>query len=157
MSKQYSIPRLLWENVESVLRAQSKQFVREMAGYLRVSEKELIKQVLPSADTIQVAIIDSQQESNQCKAYVLRDHTATYCKKPVLLHSEYCSHHHQTRSRVIPRTEKEPIVVRRMKDDPAFEPLWITEEEKLIRADGTVVGKRIESARKIILFDVVDT
>lgn len=155
MSKQYSIPRLLWENVESVLRAQSKQFVRELAGLLRVPEKELIKQVLPSADTVKVVLIDSQQETNQCKAYVMRDNIAIYCKKPVLLHCEYCSQHQQHRSRLI---EDRPLTtVRRIKDEPSMEPLWITEEETIVRSDGSVVGKRYESTQKIILFDVVDT
>ena len=71
MSIEYKIPRILWENLESVLLAQSKRYIGELAKRLKVSEKELIKRVLPTSDYLKVIIQDTQTES-QCKAYIQR-------------------------------------------------------------------------------------
>lgn len=43
MSLEYKVPRLLWENFEAVLLAQSKRYIGELARRLNVSEKELQK------------------------------------------------------------------------------------------------------------------
>lgn len=42
-SLEYKVPRLLWENLESVLLAQSRKYICELAKRLNVSEKELLK------------------------------------------------------------------------------------------------------------------
>lgn len=150
-AKQYSVPRILWENLESVLLAQSKQFVREMAGYLRVPEKELMKQVLPSSDAIRVVMIDSQLESNQCHAYVQHDKMTVLCKKPILLHSEFCPLHQKNRLHVMEGVE--PVTIRRIKEHPSLEPLWMTEDGRILRSNGTFAGKVDEEKKKIWLFD----
>ena len=62
--KEYKVPRLLWENLESVLLAQSKRYNGELAKRLGVSEKELQKKVLPTSDTLKVTIQDNQAESS---------------------------------------------------------------------------------------------
>ncbi len=69
MSIEYKVPRLLWENFESVLLAQSKRYIGELAKRLNVPERELQKRVLPTSDSLKVIIQDTQAESNQCKAY----------------------------------------------------------------------------------------
>jgi len=81
MSLEYKVPRILWENLESVLYAQSKRYVMETAKRLGVPEKELLKRVLPTSDSLHVMIQDSQAESNQCKAYVQHDKMTVFCKK----------------------------------------------------------------------------
>ena len=67
MALEYKVPRILWENFESVLLAQSKRYIAELAKRLHVSEKELIKKVLPTTDSLKVIIQDSHNESNQCE------------------------------------------------------------------------------------------
>ena len=57
MSVEYKVPRFLWENFESVLLAQSKRYITELAKRLAVPEKELIKKVLPSSDSLKVIIL----------------------------------------------------------------------------------------------------
>ena len=68
MSIEYKVPRLLWENLESVLLAQSKRYIGELAKRLGVSEKELTKRVLPTSDSLKVIIQDTHAECNQCKS-----------------------------------------------------------------------------------------
>ena len=150
--KQYSVPRLLWENLESVLLAQSRQFVREMAGYLRVSEKELLKQVIPSSDSIRIVMIDSEVESNQCHAYVQQDKMTVLCKKPIALHSEFCPLHQKNRLHVMEGVS--PTSVQRIKAHPSLEPLWVTADDRILRSNGTFAGKRNEAQKKIWLFEV---
>ena len=78
MSIEYKVPRLLWENLESVLLAQSKRYIGELAKRLGVSEKELQKKVLPSSDSLKIMLFDSQAECNQCKAYIQQDKLTIY-------------------------------------------------------------------------------
>lgn len=149
----YGIPRLLWENLESVLLAQSKQFVREMAGYLKVSEKELLKKVMPAQDKVHVHIVDAQQEDNQCKAYRMHGSVAVLCKQPVALYSEFCAHHQDQRMRVVPRADT--TTVKRIKASGDTEPMWVADGGSVIRQDGTVVGRMDEEKGKLIVFDIL--
>ena len=149
----YGIPRLLWENLESVLLAQSRQFVREMAGHLKVSEKELLKKVMPATDKVKVHIVDAQQEENQCKAYRMHGDIAVFCKQPVRLYSEFCEHHCDQRMRVVPMPHTE--TVKRVKANGAMEPMWATESGVLIRQNGSITGRIDRDRGKIVVFDVV--
>ena len=44
--------------------------VKELEQHIVVLERELLKRVLPSSDSIKVIIQDTHAESNQCKAYI---------------------------------------------------------------------------------------
>lgn len=147
MAVEFKVPRLLWENLESVLYAHSKRYVIELAQRLRVSEKELLKQVLPSSDKCIVTLLDSQAETNQCKAYLQQDKMTVYCKKPVAYHSDYCLFHRNKRMHVIEGTN--PMRIQRVKDRNTMEPMWIQEDTKLIQSDGTLVG-RIQPSRSLM-------
>ena len=134
---EYKVPRILWENLESVLLAQSRRYIGELAKRLGISEKELQKRVLPSSDSLKIMIQDSQAESNQCKAYDQRGKMTTYCRKPVAYHSDYCTIHRQQRMTLIPGDE--PIIVQKVKDQHTIEPLWI-KQNILINSQGHKVG-----------------
>ena len=134
---EYKVPRILWENLESVLLAQSRRYIGELAKRLGISEKELQKRVLPSSDSLMIMIQDSQAESNQCKSYVQHDTMTTYCRKPVAYHSDYCTVHRQHRMTLIPG--EEPIVVQKVKDQHTIEPLWV-KQNILINSQGHTVG-----------------
>jgi hypothetical protein len=153
MSIEYKVPRLLWENLESVLLAQSKRYIGELAKRLGVSEKELQKKVLPSSDSLKIMLFDSQAECNQCKAYIQQDKLTIYCRKPVAYQSEYCSFHRQKRMQVI--SETQPIIIQKVKDISKQEPLYIY-ENILINSSGNMVGKINKKTNKMKLFMVVD-
>jgi hypothetical protein len=146
---EYKVPRILWENLESVLLAQSKRFVGEMAKRLGVSERELQKKVLPSADSLNIIMMDSQAESNQCKAYIQHDEMTEFCRKAVAYQSEYCPLHRQHRMTLIPG--KTPIIIEKIKDRNTMEPLW-KKDNLLLNAQGHTVGTIQPNDGKIKLF-----
>jgi hypothetical protein len=149
MTLEYKVPRILWENFESVLLAQSKKYIGEIAKRLGVSEKELQKRILPSSDSLYVMIQDSQTETNQCKAYVQHGEITCFCRKSVAYHSGYCAVHRQQRMTIIPGTT--PIVLQKMKERNTMEPLWI-KEHLLLNAKGHTAGVIQHNERRIKLF-----
>ena len=150
MSLEYKVPRFLWENFESVLLAQSKRYIAELAKRLQVSEKELQKRVLPSNDTLKVIIQDSQVECNQCKAYVQNDKLTVYCRKTVVYGTEFCAFHRNKRMLVVEGTN--PTKIQRIKDTNTIEPLWISNNKSLYNSSGCLVGKINKDAGKIKMF-----
>jgi hypothetical protein len=149
MSVEYKVPRLLWENLESVLLAQSKRYIGELAKRLHVSEKELLKRVLPTSDSLHITIQDTHQESNQCKAYVQQDNVTIFCKKAVAHQSEYCPFHRQKRMTVIEGTG--PRAVQRIKDRSTMEPLWCA-GNTLLNATGKITGTIHHDEQKMRIF-----
>jgi hypothetical protein len=139
MSVEFKVPRLLWENLESVLYAQSLRYIGELARRLNVSEKELQRQVLPRSDKLVVTMLDSQAECNQCKAYIQLDKLTVFCKKPVAYHSDYCLLHRNKRTHVIEGTN--PRSIQRIRDRNTMESLWVVDEQDVINSTGTIVGK----------------
>lgn len=150
MSIEYKVPRILWENLESVLLAQSKRYIIELAKRLNVSEKELLKKVLPSSDSLNVIIQDSQHESNQCKAFIQHGKLTIYCKKIVAYNSEYCLFHRNKRMHVVTGTN--PIPIQKVKDINTSEPMWISNNNTLINSNGHKIGKINNNDNKIKIF-----
>ena len=153
MSIEYKVPRLLWENLESVLLAQSKRYIVELAKRLEVPEKELLKRVLPSSDSLKVIIQDTQSDTNQCRAYVQNERLTMFCKKPTAYGCEYCPFHRNKRMVVIEGTN--PVQLQRLKDMNDMEPLW-TSETTLYNLNGDFVGKINKKTNKIKKF-IVDS
>jgi hypothetical protein len=152
MSVEYKVPRILWENLESVLLAQSRRYIGELAKRLGISEKELQKRVLPSSDSLKIMIQDSQAESNQCKSYIQHGVMTTYCRKPVAYHSDYCTIHRQQRMTLIPGSDtNEPVVVQKVKDQHTIEPLWV-KQNILINSQGHKVGIIYPEENRMKLF-----
>jgi hypothetical protein len=149
MSIEYKVPRLLWENFESVLLAQSKRYIGELAKRLGVSEKELLKKVLPTSDSLKVIIQDTQAECNQCKAYIQQDKLTVYCRKATAYGTEYCSFHRNKRMLVIEGTN--PITIQKIKDTNTIESLWVS-DSILYNSNGEIVGKINKEKGKIKLF-----
>jgi hypothetical protein len=151
MALEYKVPRLLWENLESVLLAQSKRYITELAKRLHVSEKELIKKVLPTSDSLKVIIQDSQAESNQCNAYIQEGQLTVFCRKPVAYQSEFCPIHRTHRMMVM--NEMEPVSIQKIKDDPMLPPMWTT-DHTIIDSNGGIVGKINKDEQRIKRFVV---
>ncbi len=146
---EYKVPRMLWENFEAILMAQSKKYIRELARRLDVPERELQKKVLPSSDTLKIMIIDSSTESLQCRSYVQQDKITTFCRKPVAYPSEYCSFHSVKRMNVFMDTN--PIIVEKIKATNKREPLWI-QGNTIINSNGHMIGKIKKSTQTIKWF-----
>jgi hypothetical protein len=153
MTLEYKVPRFLWENFESVLLAQTKRYIGELARRLNVSERELMKRVLPRSDSLRVIIQDSQSDINQCKAYLQQDKLTVFCKKPVAYQSEFCPFHRNKRMTVIDDTM--PIAIQKVKDREEMGPMWI-HGSSLIQSDGTVVGKIKKEEQIIKRFVIMD-
>jgi Zn finger protein HypA/HybF involved in hydrogenase expression len=149
MSIEYKVPRLLWENFEAVLLAQSKRYIGELARKLNVSEKELQKKVLPSNDSLKIIIQDTQAECNQCKAYVQNNKLTVYCRKPTVYGSEFCAFHRHKRMMIIEGTN--PIIIQKIKDMNTIEPLWAN-NNNLYNSNGDFLGKINKDKSKIKIF-----
>jgi len=153
MALEYKVPRILWENLESVLLAQSKRYISELAKRLEVSEKELIKRVLPSSDSLKVIIQDTQSEYNQCKAYIQNDKLTVFCRKVTAHGSDYCAFHRNKRMTVISGTN--PVELKRIKDRNMNEPLWAT-NNTIYNINGNIAGKIDKNKETLKLFIIED-
>ena len=149
---EYRVPRVLWENLESVLLAQSKRYVAELAKRLHVSEKELIKKVLPTSDSLKV-ILHESSESTQCTAYVQQDHLTVCCRKPAAYQSAFCVAHRAHRMMVMEGTQ--PIAIQKIKDQPTLPPMWQM-NHTIIDSQGNRVGKINQEEQRIRLF-IIET
>jgi hypothetical protein len=151
MAVEYKVPRFLWENFEAVLLAQSKRYVAELAKRLGVPEKELIKKVLPTSDSLKVIIQDTQAECNQCKAYIQQDKLTVFCRKATAYGSEFCAFHRNKRMIVVEGTN--PVQVQRINDMNTMEPLWAG-RSTLYNSNGDMVGRIDKESGKMKLFTV---
>ena len=151
MSVEYKVPRLLWENFESVLLAQSKRYIAELAKRLGVPDKELIKKVLPTSDSLKVLIQDTQAECNQCKAYIQHDKLTVHCRKTTAYGSEFCALHRNRRMIVIDGMN--PVQLQRLKDIHTMGPLWVN-DNTIYNSTGEVAGKINHGDEKIKIFVV---
>lgn len=150
---EYKVPKLLWESLESVLLAQSRKYIVELAKRLSVPEKELIKQVLPSANSLKIYIQDSSAHTNQCKAYVQRGKITSYCRRPNAYGCEYCAFHKNMRMLVI--REAQPEILQKIRDTSDLPPLWMNSKNDLINNNSEKIGKVNKSSRVIKIFRVV--
>lgn len=136
---EYKVSRVLWETLESVLLAQSKKYIAELAKCLDVNEKELIQKVLPSSDALKVYIQDSSSDDNKCKAFIQNNSVTEYCRKPVAYGSEFCCIHRENRMMVIPSNNNDSKI-QKIKDRYDLGKTWI-KDNNLINSSGDIIGK----------------
>lgn len=146
---EYKVPRLLWENLESVLLAQSKRYISELAKRLDVPEKELLKKVLPTSDSLKITILDSQLECNQCKAYIQHDNITVFCRKSVAYQSEFCMAHRKKRMTVLPA--QNTYTIQKVKDSNTNAPMWAM-NNNIIDSHANIIGKINKNEGKIKIF-----
>lgn len=130
-SLHYPVPRVFWESFETLLRSESRKYVRELADILEVDAKQLIKAVLPS-ETLKIYIQDSPEfaSDTMCKAYtsLAGGEFAARCGCPVVLHSAYCTKHTHVRPTVQSRIDQSlpiPKMVTRLRAGPECPSLWV--------------------------------
>ena len=149
----YKVPRLLWESLAAVLLAQGKRFVRDLAKTLEVPEKELLKQVFPTKDSLQVTLHDTQSMSLQCEAFHQTEAMVHRCGKPVDLGSTFCGGHrvHRPTVAVVPTTI-EYIKLRDGADRPS---LWLRKSDNhVVDAKGSVRGLFCQESATLQLFEI---
>jgi len=144
----YKVPRILWENLESVLLAQSKKYIEELAKILEVPAKELQRRVMPSADSIKVILQDV--EEGVCQAYVQEGVCTVFCRKPIY-HGTFCAKHSAHRPIV---KDVKARTIQRVKDIETLPPLWLLDNQ-LITSDGQKVGTINHDTQKIKIY-VID-
>jgi hypothetical protein len=147
---QYKVPRLLWESLESVLLAQSRRLIGDMARRLQVPEKELQRRVLPSADSLKIMMWDGAAESLQCRAYVQQDAITTFCRKPTHYPTEFCAFHQRYRMTVV---DSKPTIVQRLAPQPTRPPTWV-QGNTLLNAKGETVGRIHHGRQRITWFRI---
>ena len=150
MSTEYKVRRVLWESLESVLLAESKKYVGELARRLQLPEKELIRRVFPSSDSLKVYIQDSNISDNQCHAFIQDDEITCYCRKPVVYGTDFCQFHRTKRMTVI--KEMPSQLVKRIRDRIDCDNMWLDDKNILYNSKGTTVGKLDHNNSKIKLF-----
>ena len=150
MTTEYKVNRILWESLESILYAHSVKYVREIAKKLEIPEKELIKRVIPSSDSLKVYIQDTNNETTQCKAYIQNNNLTVLCRKPIAYNCEYCSLHRDKRMTLIKETDPEPI--EKIKDRSDMDSLWINSINNLINSNGDIIGKINKVKQKITIY-----
>jgi hypothetical protein len=151
---EYKVPRLLWENFESILLAQSRRYIGELARRLDVPEKDLQRRVLPSADSLKIMIMDTSAESLQCRAYVEHNRVTSFCRKPTAYASEFCSFHQQKRMNVF--MDISPIDVEKIKAIPTKEPVWL-KGNMLINSHGDMMGKLNRRTQTVKWFHIEES
>lgn len=152
MSAEYQVPRLLWETFESVLLAQGRIFVKDVAKRLEVNEKELLRRVMPSSK-IKVYLHDTSTDSLLCQAFVQTGIIMHHCRKPVSLGCEFCSLHRTTRY-FTGHDVTEENYVQRIEDSPDRPALWKCKDGSVIDYDGNVRGYYEEEGDKLVLFEI---
>ncbi len=156
MSTEYKVPRILWESLESVLLASSRQYVSEIARRLEIPEKELIKRVLPSSDSLKVYIQDSKTEINQCRAYIQHYKLTVYCRKSVAQGCEFCPIHKNKRMMIMSDTTI-PLNVQKITDRNDMPPMWITNDNKVVNSRYEQIGVINKEKSKLKMFVLPDS
>lgn len=154
IQNEYKVPRLLWESMESILLAQSRKYITELAKRLKVSEKGLIKKVLPTTDSIKIYIQDTQSEYNLCKAYTQINNITALCRKPTSYACEYCTFHRNTRMTII--KSKATVFVQKVKDIDELGVMWLKKNE-LVNSKGQKIGTVNKEKEHIKIFIIEST
>ena len=88
------VNRLLWESLESVLLAQSKELMRDIAKTLKQPEKPLLDSFKKEIKNIYlVDLSEPTDEKFLCEALLDDTEVAQRCRKAVVYGEKFCPHH----------------------------------------------------------------
>ena len=149
---EYRVPRLLWESLESVLLAQGRLFVKDLAKRLEVPEKELLKRVMPSSK-INVYLHDTHTDTLQCRAHVQVNNVTSRCRMAVAIGSEYCKHHITHRPLIIENSET--MHLQKIADGNDRPPLWVKKDGVVINSLGECMGTYDHDTGRLVLYSVI--
>jgi len=107
------VNRLLWESLESVLIAQSKELMRDLAKTLQKPEKPLFEAFKKECKNIfLVDLSEPTDEKFLCEALCIETEVALRCRKPVVYGERFCPGHSHW---LFPSSLKEKPSLRRLK------------------------------------------
>jgi hypothetical protein len=149
---EYRVPRLLWESFESVLIAQGRLFVKDVAKKLHVDEKELLKKVMPSSK-IKVYLHDTQTDTLLCQAHIKTNEIVHFCRKPVSLGACYCPTHLYVRETFTTDTAYE---IHALENTHKMGELWIKDDDIVMNVKSSIVGRYDRDTEKLTIFDIID-
>jgi hypothetical protein len=156
------IPRVLWESLETTLWTHSRKYVRDLAKYLGIKEDVLLKEVLPSKDTLKVYIQDCPEDiphDMECRALIKGGGSFAFrCRKTIQLGSVYCCAHHLRRQDIQPAIGEQThrlyrIVYDAAEDAEALPPLWVDERGSVWNADAQPRGYYDKESMQLYLFE----
>lgn len=88
------VNRILWESLESVLLAQSKELMREIAKTLKQPEKPLLDAFKKEIKNMYlVDLSEPTEEKFLCEALLSETEVAQRCRKPVVYGEKFCPCH----------------------------------------------------------------
>jgi len=88
------VNRILWESLESVLLAQSKELMRDIAKTLKQPEKPLLEAFKKEIKNVfLVELSDPTDEKFLCEALLLDTEVAQRCRKAVVYGEKFCPLH----------------------------------------------------------------
>ena len=145
-----SIP--LMKSLENALVVNGRQYIKEIAGILKVDEKALAKRVLPSADTIRLHI-HNLQDTLQCEAYTTKESIVVRCRRPVFTGSSFCCNHSIRRTTII----ESPSIVYIQKIVDAHDrcSLWVKNDTEIINSENKNVGLWNPNKNKLTMYTIV--
>ena len=137
------IPAVLWESLEISLTSASKRFIKKAAEILHVEEKELLRAVMPSGETVKMILYETE-DIRECQAWISNPSKPDFvvrCRKAIIPGEEYCSIHKHSRSHVQNCIEgvRDVDSIMTSSDVPS---LWlIPDTTHIINSEGKIVGK----------------
>lgn len=121
----YTVPRILWESLESALYAESRNYVRNIADTLHIPQAELLKAVFPTKEDFKIALYETDdcRECHATESHPVNPDLAIRCRKPVFPGETFCKLHKYSRNSLQLKIEP-PIVWTPLKVPPELPPLW---------------------------------
>ncbi len=90
----YAIPKPVWDAVENVLMAKSRELIKDLAATLQQSERPLVEAFKATKRSFYlIDTSDPTEERFECETVVCDHSVAHRCRKPVLFGRSTCPEH----------------------------------------------------------------
>lgn len=121
-----NIPSELMKALRDQFVVEAKRVCKDVAYVLKVSEKDLIKNVVDSQQ-MQINIIDNEGVESTCVVpmFMINGSEVKLCRRPCLLGTERCQGHQHVRT--LPQINAEKKITRIHIESAEHEPLWCDE------------------------------
>lgn len=149
----YSVPRLLWENLEAVFNNEARKYLRDLANCLEVPYDDLAAKVFPKRSAVKVYLQDSPADSEDlaCRAFIESGAIAARCRKPVSIGTQFCCHHQIYRPE-INRSIEGIKKLYRLQESPEYPTLWYDDNGVVYNAELKIKGHYSSNTGVLKLF-----
>lgn len=94
-----SVPKPLWDELESALMIRSKQLISDLARTLHQDEKLLLHAFRSKKTSLFLIDLDPTTEDYSCSAFVTTTKVAHKCRKPTMFGRTVCPQHEYATTR----------------------------------------------------------